>query len=307
VISWRYHLVTIVAVFLALGLGLLMGTALLNDALVESLRSQTGVLQSELADLRSDFDRQRDTLRSLVNLGDQSLPFLVEERLAGRDVVLLTHDGVDDAALASARQALELSGARVVTTLWVQPRMTAASPVDATALIQAAGLPTETAPEDVPQLAAESLAGRLAGGPDSADPDRDILGRLLSEGFVIADSPEITSVSGVGGPTQTVVVVGGNGGPAVVRPADVLLPIVARLRSLDLPVAVGEASDSDSGFVQSVRDAVDDSGPLVTVDDLELAAGGAALVLGLDRALETGQGGAYGIGQGAQRLLPPAA
>ena len=51
-IDFRYHLVSIVAVFLALGLGILMGTAVLNDALVKSLRDdiitateRAGVLQ----------------------------------------------------------------------------------------------------------------------------------------------------------------------------------------------------------------------------------------------------------------------
>jgi hypothetical protein len=41
---------------------------------------------------------------------------------------------------------------------------------------------------------------------------------------------------------------------------------------------------------------------LVTVDDLDLAAGGAALVLGLDRLLLSGDGGAYGTKDGAEPL-----
>ena len=36
-ISFRYHLVTIVAVFLALGLGVLAGTTVLDQALVDRL------------------------------------------------------------------------------------------------------------------------------------------------------------------------------------------------------------------------------------------------------------------------------
>jgi hypothetical protein len=43
---------------------------------------------------------------------------------------------------------------------------------------------------------------------------------------------------------------------------------------------------------------------VVTVDDLDGSMGGAALVLGLDELLATGEGGAYGIKDGA-RLLPP--
>jgi hypothetical protein len=44
---------------------------------------------------------------------------------------------------------------------------------------------------------------------------------------------------------------------------------------------------------------------VVTVDDLDRAAGGSALVLGLDRLLSTGQGGDYGVKDGAEPLPPP--
>jgi hypothetical protein len=44
---------------------------------------------------------------------------------------------------------------------------------------------------------------------------------------------------------------------------------------------------------------------LVTVDDLDESRGGAALVLGLERRLLTGQGGDYGVKGGAAPLPPP--
>jgi hypothetical protein len=42
----------------------------------------------------------------------------------------------------------------------------------------------------------------------------------------------------------------------------------------------------------------------VTVDDLDQTMGGAALVLGLEELLATGNGGAYGVKDGAEPLPP---
>jgi hypothetical protein len=42
VISWRYHLISIVAVFLAFGLGVLTGTTVLNDNLVRTRSPNEG-------------------------------------------------------------------------------------------------------------------------------------------------------------------------------------------------------------------------------------------------------------------------
>jgi hypothetical protein len=68
-------------------------------------------------------------------------------------------------------------------------------------------------------------------------------------------------------------------------------------------VAAGESTTTAIPFVELVRDAGADG--LVTVDDLDLNMGGAALVLGLDELLTTGRGGAYGVKDGAEPLPPP--
>jgi hypothetical protein len=58
-----------------------------------------------------------------------------------------------------------------------------------------------------------------------------------------------------------------------------------------------------STFVGPLRAGEVTKGRLSTVDDLDLAAGRAALVLALED-LATGQVGHYGVGPGAGRLLP---
>ena len=46
-ISFRYHIFTIVAIFLAVGLGVLMGTSVVQPALIDNLERQVGDLKRD--------------------------------------------------------------------------------------------------------------------------------------------------------------------------------------------------------------------------------------------------------------------
>ena len=46
-ISFRYHLVSIIAVFLALALGIVVGTTALNGPITTDLRKQVNTLKSD--------------------------------------------------------------------------------------------------------------------------------------------------------------------------------------------------------------------------------------------------------------------
>ena len=67
------------------------------------------------------------------------------------------------------------------------------------------------------------------------------------------------------------------------------MPLVQELALDGVPVAAGESSvtPADVSFVADVRDL--GAGGTVTVDDLDLSMGAAALVLGLDDLLATGR------------------
>jgi hypothetical protein len=296
-IGWRYHLISIVAVFLALGLGLLMGTALLNDRLVETLRNRTENAQARLTERQ----QQVATFTEFVR---QVLPFVAEDRLFGQQVVVVTYEGADEEALADAREALDLAGADVQAALSLQSGLMAASPAEQRNLSEILTIPEGASRSEIASTAFSALAERLSDGAESAPPEDDVLARLLSEGFIVAVDPETDTAEGIGGLGQAVVfVTGGDGtGPS----ADILMPLIQQLSQTGTVLAVGERTTSEEGVIGRVRENVDPAGPLVTVDDIDLPAGTAALVLGLERAIDTGESGDYGVGEGAQ-LLPAAA
>lgn len=297
-ISWRYHLISIVAVFLALGLGLLMGTALLNDRLLETLRARTENAQARLLE-------RQEQVATLTAFVQQVLPFVAEDRLFGEQVVVVTYEGADEGALADTRSALDLAGADVQAALSLQPGLMAASPAEQRILSEILSIPEGASQADVAATAFAALAERLSAGPTPGASEDDLLDRLLSEGFVVAVDLETDTTDGIGGLGQAMVFVTGGAGTG--PSSDIFMPLIQELAQTGTVLVVGERTTSEEGVIGRVRENVDPVGPLVTVDDIDLPAGTAALVLGLERAIDTGEGGDYGVGENAAQLLPAAA
>jgi hypothetical protein len=157
--------------------------------------------------------------------------------------------------------------------------------------------------DDLLADAAVALASRIANGNGGAEPQDDLLAQLLSEGFLapIGAGVSEATLAQIGSFGQAVVVLGGGQDeePAL-APEDFVVPLVEELATLEEPVVAGESSTTAVGFIGSVRG----NDGVVTVDDLDLNMGGAALVLGLDELLGSGQGGAYGFKDGAEPLPP---
>jgi len=307
VISWRYHLISIVAVFLALGLGVLAGTTVLDQGLVNALRGQTAELRRDLEDLRRTVTEQRAEIATLSSFTEQALPFLVSDRLFGRSVVIVTQDGVEEATLTEVRRAMDLSGASILTTLTVRTEMAAEDPSSRAELAAIVGLPPTSDPGDLSSAAATQLAARFATDPSDAGGPSDLLGELLSGGFITAGQPALSdaTLAQIGGMSQTVVVIGGGATDVAPAPRAFLVPLTTSLVALGMTNAAAEGLASEAGYVAAVRAQVDaDNEPIATVDDADVPIGGAALILGIQEVVLTGTGGDYGTGEGASRLLP---
>ncbi|MEP6475806.1 MAG: copper transporter [Actinomycetota bacterium] len=302
-ISWRYHLVSIVAVFLALGLGILVGTTVLNDSLVNSLRTRTETLQGQTSDLRDQLDAAVQRSAGMDRFAADVQPFLLAGRLLGQPLVVVTVDGADGGALDETAAVLDRSGARLITTITLQPAIVPDGEATGQDLARLLGLPADTSPEDLMTATADALAERLAQSPPRAATGDDLLGQLLSSGFVVAPGLSDADLASVGGPGQVIVVIGGASAASKPATAGLLTPLVADLVDRQMTTVAAEASDRTSTFVSSLTDTVG-SAALVTVDGLDQPIGGSALVLGIARSLETGEGGAFGVGDQSSQTLP---
>lgn len=304
-ISFRYHLVSIVAVFLALGLGVLMGTTVLDQGIVSQLERQTDQLQEDLGEFRSQVDDLQAEIQRLDRFGVDILPLLINGRLGGTEVVLVTHEDVDDGAVADAVRALDLSGADVTAALSVDSRISSEDRSVREELAEILGVAPAT-PSAQAEQAALALARRLADGPVATQDD--LIGELLSAGFVVSLPPAISvaDLPDIGGGDQVVVVLAGGQAEPALDLGSFMIPLVEELVNLEVPVAAVESATSRYRFVPLLRtdSAVAGSTELVTVDDVGEVPGGVALVWGLDDLLDLGRGGHFGFKEGATSLVP---
>ena len=109
-IDFRYHVVSIIAVFLALALGLFLGSTTLQDAVVHNLNSnvsrvthENNALGKQVHDLQRQLSDNRDFDKAL-------LPYAVSGRLSGQLVSVISMPGTSDSVRKQVITAIEDAG-----------------------------------------------------------------------------------------------------------------------------------------------------------------------------------------------------
>lgn len=118
-IDFRYHVVSIVAVFLALATGIVLGTSLLNEPLLKSLRAQNARVEGQKAGLRDQVRQLQGQTQYLDGLTQQVEPGLAAGRLQGQSVVVVRLPGSGRDVQGSVSKALKEAGARTTATVTV--------------------------------------------------------------------------------------------------------------------------------------------------------------------------------------------
>jgi hypothetical protein len=304
-ISFRFHLVSLVAVFLALGLGILAGTTVLDQLIVAGLEEQARVLERDLEQVRQENVRVREELSLANEFNEMVVPYLVNGRLAGQDAVLITQEGTDDAAINRVREGLEAAGADVMALLSVGTRMDLAEEADRMDLASAIGAEEATDPAELKLLTAGAVADRLSFGPE----EEDLLEQLIQAEFLLNQGPGLgeQGLSELSAADVVVVVGGGSEQPAL-PPDRFLVPLVASLAGNgdEQAVAAAESLESTYEFVTLLRSDGETADQIVTQDNVDELLGEVGLVLALEDLMVFGEAGHYGAKDGASTLIPPA-
>jgi len=132
-INLRYHIVSLTAVFLAIGIGLTLGSTFLDRATVENLNGQLENLETRLGDRDERIETLEQDLgeaEALQTALDEQGPGLLAGRLEGVPVVVLAAVGVDEADVAGAVQSLETAGADLQGQWWLTERLLLADQAD---------------------------------------------------------------------------------------------------------------------------------------------------------------------------------
>ena len=303
-LTFRYHLVTLVAVFLALAVGVVVGSTFVGPAVVESLRNQVDDVSATLDERKAANDRLSEQNNQLEELIDQTAPYAVARRLDGTSVLVVADRGIDEGVAVRTDELLQQAGATAPGTLWLEPAWALSEAEDRTRLSEALGIPEADAEVMQRQAWRRLLADLTAGAPEDG-----VAQRLIDAGFIdfqaVGEGDNLLSDLAdeqfqlllASGPTSDLPDTSHIGRMAEASAATGTATVVAEVyeQSEDGP---------DRGeVVAQVRDDNELSAEVSTVDDLELRSGRLAAVLA-ESDLQRDVVGHYGYGPGAQRPLP---
>jgi hypothetical protein len=331
-INFRFHIVSIIAVFLALGIGILMGATVIDQGRV---RAQEQVLarlerQNDAASKRADaLDKELDDWKRFA---DGSQEQLLVGRLTDVPVLVLAVEGADRDVVDTTRAWLRSAGAVDQGAVWLTARLALRSDDDVARLgtvLQSRG---SSAPvlrgELIRQMSALFVAAAGAAGPPepstTVDPAATTTttaapaptpppGALLA---ALRDNELITYDASEGGgdllavpaPATRIVVIS-RAGSGRLQPATFVLPLARALATAGgsrvLAAEPSAAADAAAGVVAAIRADPATRAVISTIDDLDSFFGQVGVVLALDE-LGEGRSGHYGRGEGAQALVPAA-
>jgi copper transport outer membrane protein MctB len=312
VISLRSHAISLAAVFLALAIGVALGSGLLSNTLLSGLRDDKHEMQNQINGLTDARNGLNEKLSAAGEFDAQMSPRILRDALTGKSVMLFrTPDAADDDVEALNRFVGEAGGTVSGTIALTQEFVDANSAEKLLSVVNSpivpAGRQLSTKSVDQGSQAGDLLGIALLRGRDPAAPAVDdtqrdtVLAALRDTGFVTYGGDR------VGAADTALIVTGGglaedagNQGASVARFAAGLAP-----HGAGTVVAGRDGSASGTAAVAVTRSDAALTGVVSTVDDVDSQSGRITTVLALQELANGGRPGQYGIGQGATAVTVP--
>ncbi|MDE9366088.1 copper transporter [Luteipulveratus sp. YIM 133132] len=308
-IDFRYHVVSLVSVFLALAVGIVIGATSLRDELAGGITKEVQGQRRDLAATREEVKEANRVIGLQDQYAEDVAPRVLPGQLTGRSVALLVLPGTEDSLVDSSRESLKAGGAQVTSTVRLDESWASGANADRDALLTTSakdlGLDAATIPKNrlagkvlVEAVAHQGSTGRAdqaANGVLAALKDKDLASAQpaapAQAASVVVLWPGMTSKDSDTGTvkawTDIITAVGLAGRPVV-------------------GVASGPVKDdltTPDMLVRALRRSPEVTGAMSTVDDGDRAVGQAALVLAL-REEFAGQSGQFGLDSTASTVTP---
>jgi hypothetical protein len=303
VINFRYHVVSLTAVFMALAIGLVLGTTALNGAIADQLRDQVTGLGQQNQEYRDRINHLEDDVASREAFATAIAPALLDGQLAGNRVLVVSLPSggnyVEDVVGLLTTADATVAGRLEIKDKFTDPAFNDEL-LDLAHTAQPPGigatLPTNT--DGVEASAALLAAVLLDRTPTVSAEDRQrVLEAYRGQGY-LSVAKEVTTTA------EVVVVI--SGPPVTDKEAPRKnLAVVTMVDQLDQAGNVVVAATSDAGegnVVAQLRGDPRLKANVSTVDNVSTPQGRLVTVLAVVNQL-AGRPGHYGIGAGAT-LLP---
>ncbi|MFI6824183.1 copper transporter [Micromonospora sp. NPDC050187] len=305
-INFRYHVVSLTAVFLALAIGLVVGTAALNGPVADSLKERVNSLSKDNQQMRQAVNNLQREMELEEDFAAEMAQAFLPGTLTGKRVLVVGLPTGRDHTEGVVKM-LQTAGATVTGRLDVQDKFV--SPDNNNNLLELTataagptGAPTANLPgnghgvETSSALLANVLLDRT---PAVTEADRKaVLAAYANAGYV-------TSAEPVTGAAEAVVVVSGQ--PYVDKEADRKDESVVKIaEQFDRTGTIVVAGNGSAGgnVVAVVRGDPVLSQSISTVDNGNTPQGQLVAVMALVQQVNEKKAGHYGVGDNAASLVP---
>ena len=154
-IDFRYHIVSLISVFLALAVGIILGAGPLKETIGDQLTGQVDQLREEKESIRGELDTATTDRANLEDYVTASSKRVAKDTLAGRRIAVVQVGDVSDDLFDSVEQEIGYAGGTVTARVavgdaWVAPDQADARQSYATSL-------AEYVPDDKKDLQSDKL------------------------------------------------------------------------------------------------------------------------------------------------------
>jgi Copper transport outer membrane protein, MctB len=312
-ISLRHHAFSLAAVFIALAIGVVLGSGFLSDTLLSSLRNEKRDLYTQISGLNDQKNVLNEKLSAANNFDAQLIGRIVHDALGGKSVVIFrTPDAKEDDVAAVAKIVGQAGGTVTATVSLTQEFVDANSAEKLRTVVDSpilpAGTQLSTKLVDQGSQAGDLLGLALLSNVNPAAPAVDeaqratVLAALRETGFITYQANDH-----MGAANAALVITGGglpqdagNQGVSVARFAAALAP-----HGAGALLAGRDGSSTGGAAVAVARADAAITGAISTVDDVDSAAGRITAILALHDVIGGGHPGQYGTGRGAASITVP--
>jgi len=312
VIDFRYHLVSIIAVFLALAIGIVVGSTALQPVVEHGLQKNESLLTKRIEQVTKN-----NTALSQALAADQAFAQAAEGRLlghllTGQDVVMVTAPGQSGQVVSGLTTALHTAGATITGTVALQPAFFDDSDSTEAKLSQlaqqlaaTAGL-TISAQHDGDAVSAQEAAAQVIAAAIATKTDPAALTAAQSQailgGFAAAGYLQVSVTGGAATnlpPAGLAIVVAPATPPSTTDASPANLALLAVADQLQAAghgtVLAGSLAGSGPG---SAIDEATGGGKVATVDEADSATGQIMTVQALSILLSGHPPASYGVHPG---------
>ena len=287
-INIKYMVVTIIAIFLALGIGILIGVQLESqdiifqqqESLIEKMEQKFDEMSKVNTDLKMDLKNNADIIGRYESYIKNVFPDYIKGKLEGKNVAIM--ETSDDYSYNFLRQSLRFSGANIISITIESDKIMAMSPEEKDELLDYFSREDISGEiQDINSLIVDIFASALTRNEN------------LEDIYFLQEKGYIDTNGDFSAPADYVVLAGGS--REDIKKANIIdIPLIRAFKKSSTPVIGVEAHDVAKSYMEIYK-----KQKISTVDNIDSIIGQTSMVL-----IINGAEGNYGIKESATSLMP---